>query len=61
MNTFRLKALNQYHPSLTALAAHLGGPDACLCLADMRFVQEYHTKSALTDAATNGQGKRVVQ
>ena len=49
----RGEALDQRHSSLFALSSHFFWPDTCLYLTNMRLVQHYHTKTALSDTATN--------
>ena len=46
-------ALDQRHSCLFALSSHVLRPDTCLYLTNMRLVQHYHTKTALSDTATN--------
>ena len=54
-------ALNQVHAQFLALLAHVLGPDAGLCLAHVALLQEYHAQAALTDTATDAQGKCAFQ
>ena len=49
----RGEALDQRHTCLFALSSHFFWPDTCLYLTNMRLVQHYHTKTALSDTATN--------
>ena len=49
----RGEALDQRHSCLFALSSHFFWPDTCLYLTNMRLVQHYHTKTALSDTATN--------
>ena len=47
------RLLNQRHSRLFTLSSHFFWPDTCLYLTNMRLVQHYHTKTALSDTATN--------
>ena len=49
----RGEALDQWHSCLFALSSHFFWPDTCLYLTNMRLMQHYHTKTALSDTATN--------
>ena len=40
---------------LCALLNHIFRPYRCLYLSDVRFLQEEHTQTALTDSAADGQ------
>ena len=50
---WRGETLDQRHSCLFALSSHFFWPDTCLYLTNMRLVQHYHTKTALSDTATN--------
>lgn len=47
--------LNKGHTHGRALTPHLIGPDACLYLAYVAFVQHHHAQTALAYAAANAQ------
>ena len=47
------EALDQRHSRLFTCSSHVLRPDTCLYLTNMRLVQHYHTKTALSDTATN--------
>ena len=47
------EALDQRHSCLFALSSHFFWPDTCLYLTNMYLVQHHHTKTALSDTATN--------
>ena len=49
----RGEALDQRHSCLFALSSHFFWPDTCLYLTNMYLVQHHHTKTALSDTATN--------
>lgn len=48
-------ALNKGHTHGRALTPHLLGPDACLYLANVAFVQHHHAQTALAYATANAQ------
>ena len=50
---WRGETLDQRHSCLFARSSHFFWPDTCLYLTNMRLVQHYHTKTALSDTATN--------
>ena len=52
--------LYQRHAELFALLSHVVWPDAGLDFSDVRFLEQNHAQSALSDATSDAQGEFVV-